>query len=105
MSAITIRALPDSVHDRLREMASSGNLSVEALVRNLLGEATRRDAEKVTGMAEASSRWIGAPKAGGARAKVPPAPVELWGALRGCVHVPAPADLMAPADEAWDAAS
>jgi plasmid stability protein len=96
MGAITIRNLPEAVHNQLREMASAGNLSVEALVRNLLAAATAGTAQHASGMSEASAPWAMPPK---------PASTELWGALPGCVHIPPATDLTAATGEAWDAAS
>ena len=83
MGAITIRGLPEHVHNDLRQMAAAGNLSVEALVRNLLAAATTAS-QHVTGVA---------------------AKGELWGALQGCVQIPQATDLTAPTGEAWEAAN
>lgn len=41
MSALLVRNLPDDVHETLRSMAAKRGLSLEALVRTLLGEAAR----------------------------------------------------------------
>lgn len=38
MSALTIRNLPDSVHDALRRMAAERHMSVEALARQALSD-------------------------------------------------------------------
>jgi hypothetical protein len=98
MSAITIRNLPETVHDGLRKIAASDNLSVEALVRNLLAAAAADGAKttEATGMSEAPLPW-GASPAGAQSMR------ELWGALKGCVQVPPETDLSAPA-ETWEAA-
>jgi plasmid stability protein len=63
MSAITIRNLPDSAHDALGRIAAEGNLSVEALVRNLLADATQQLPAHVTGMADAGMKWGAAARA------------------------------------------
>jgi plasmid stability protein len=100
MSAITIRNLPESVHAGLRGLAAARGQSVEAFVRNTLAEAVQSTAAegkstKVTGMSEAGFPW-NAPKT---------APPELWGALKGSVHIPPGTDLTAPLDEVWEAAT
>jgi plasmid stability protein len=100
MSAITIRNLPDGVHNDLRQLAAAANLSVEALVRNLLADATQPSPVKLPGMADAGGSWGPAPETAAAQT----AP-ELWGALRGSVHVPAATDLTASTAELWDAAT
>jgi plasmid stability protein len=97
MSAITIRNLPETVHDGLRQMAAANNLSVEALVRNLLATSTEgATVTKATGMSEATAPW-------GATLSSAQSTTELWGALHGTIHIPASTDLTAPADT-WEAA-
>jgi plasmid stability protein len=105
MSAITIRNLPEDVHAGLRRLAAARGQSVEAFVRNILAEAVQSAAQpdstpaKATGMSEATFPWNG-PPAG------PPRPLpELWGALKGSVHIPPGTDLTAPLDEVWEAAT
>ena len=100
MSAVTIRNLPDSVHDGLRQLAAAAaNLSVEAFVRNLLANATQQSSVNVAGMADAEVSWGLAPE----KAAAQTAP-DLWGAMKGCVHVPAGTDLTAGTAEPWEAA-
>ncbi len=98
MSAITIRNLPEPVHDSLRQMAASDNVSVEALVRNLLATAAAAGVKttEITGMSEAAMPW----SVKSAAAQSTP---DLWGALKGTVHVPPETDLSAAADS-WEAA-
>jgi plasmid stability protein len=97
MSAITIRNLPETVHDGLRQMAAANNLSVEALVRNLLAAtADGATTTKAAGLSEATAPWGATPPPSQSTA-------ELWGALRGTIHIPAATDLTAPADT-WEAA-
>ncbi len=102
MPAITIRNLPETVHTALKQRAAREKLSVEALVRRLLATemlVSRHEegGTKMTGFAEISQAWGQSP------AVPQPAP-DLWGALRGMVHIPAGSDLSAPLDEDWEAA-
>jgi plasmid stability protein len=102
MPAITIRNLPEAVHTALKHRAAREKLSVEALVRRLLATemlARRQDEEgsRMTGFAELSQPW-------GHALSVPQSAPDLWGALRGTVHIPADTDLAAPLDEDWEAA-
>ena len=103
MAAITVRSLPEPVHEALRAMAAREGVSVEGLARRLLAAGSRGDVRDgdmgVTGMAEVSLPWGPAPEA-----VVAQSPMELWGALRGSVFVPAGMDLTAPLDETWEAA-
>jgi hypothetical protein len=100
IAAITIRNLPDPVHDALRQMAEACNMSVEGLVRNLLAKAVAQSEageSKPTGIAEPPQTWSGAPT-------LTP-PTGLWGALRGTVHIPPGTDLTAPTGALWEAAT
>jgi plasmid stability protein len=102
VSAITIRNLPDTVHAALKRRAALEKLSVEALVRRLLAAAMlapRHDegTAPMTEFAEIAQPWVHAPSASHPAA-------DLWGALRGTVHIPAGTDLAAALDEDWEAA-
>jgi hypothetical protein len=78
-------------------MAASDNVSVEALVRNLLATAAAAGVKttEITGMSEAAMPW----NVKSAAQSTP----DLWGALKGTVHVPPETDLSAAADS-WEAA-
>jgi plasmid stability protein len=109
VAAITVRRVPEEVHGGLRRLAEARRLSVEALVRVGLAEMVRREAgdtgaAPMTGFGEASGAWgsTGAADATGASTSGV-APGELWGALKGSVHVPAETDLTAPPGESWEA--
>jgi plasmid stability protein len=103
MAAITIRNLPDHVHEWLKDSAKAWDMSAEALCRLILGEAISREGKAhlvppVTGVAEVRASYTG-PVTIDAPALSP----ELWGALKGSVHVPPETDLTAPLAEAWHA--
>jgi len=109
VGAITVRNLPDEVHGGLRLLAEARQVSVESLVRVVLAEVVRRENDeagppKIAGFGEASMPWgmTGSRETTGT-AMSEGAPGELWGALRGSVHVPAGTDLTAPLDESWQA--
>jgi len=111
MAAITVRNLPDDVHDVLRARAARESVSVEGVARRLLAAGARardgRDGMGVTGMAEVSLPWGPAPEAVAAQspeALSGPSSGALWGALRGSAFIPQGADLTAPLGEHWDAA-
>ncbi|XBQ14888.1 MAG: plasmid stabilization protein [Oceanicaulis sp.] len=61
MSAITIRKLPDHVHDALRRMAAERGMSVEALAREALVDFVRNKAGKgdLFADAEAAKQRLG----------------------------------------------
>ncbi len=106
MGAITIRNVPDEVHGGLRRLAASRQLSVESLVRVALAEVVRQEtggagSAQVTGFGEASMPWQAAAPGDATMSPLPSG--ELWGALKGSVHVPAETDLTAPLDESWQA--
>ena len=104
MPAITIRNLPESLHATLKQRAAAAKLSVEELVRRILaswavsGVATiQKDSAMMPGFSETSAAW-----------PQPPAPAivshpDLWGAMKGSVHVHPDTDLTAPLDEPWKA--
>jgi plasmid stability protein len=101
MAAITIRNLSDPVHEWLKDRARARTISVEALCRTLLAEARVLDGQpgsgpKASGMADAQAGNSVPPKAGPAHKMQ-----DLWGALKGSVHIPTDADLTALLLEAW----
>ncbi len=102
MAAIAIRNLPDAVHEALRQRAAERQISLEGLVRMILAEAVAGQADAVSptvsGFAEVSLPW-GAPQLSPGADPTR----DLWGALKGSVHVPGNADLTAPLGEAWHA--
>jgi hypothetical protein len=104
MPAITIRNLPDSVHTTLKQRAVAGKLSVEELVRRVLASwagnpdnPPQKDPSHMSGFSAASATWPAPPSA--PQASHP----DLWGAMKGTVHIPPGTDLTAPLDEAWKA--
>ena len=112
MAAIAVRNVTDAVHARLREVAAVRGVSVESFVRTVLAEAVLPQEGglnvKVTGFSDVSAPWP-APSSGAPWAMTPRDEAagselpELWGALKGSVHVAQGADLAAPMDEAWQA--
>ncbi len=102
MGAITIRSLPEDVHTKLRHMAADAKVSVEALVRRLLAEATAQMVLPETGqfeISDASPQWVHAPAGSGTNA------TDLFGALRGTILVPPETNLAEPTGESWGADS
>ena len=108
MPAITIRQLPDHVHAALKQQAASHNRSVEAHVRAILAayaepavpnplppSGAPHMPEAPKGFAEASVPW-------GNLTPASPLP-DLWGALKGTVHVNPATNLTEPLDEPWEA--
>jgi hypothetical protein len=89
MPAITIRNIPESVHAGLKRRAATSKLSVEELLRRLLSSWVDTSADPMQTETETLK-----PK--------PPYP-DLWGAMKGTVHIPPDTDLTAPLDEAWKA--
>jgi plasmid stability protein len=104
MPAITVRNLPESVHATLKQRAAGGKLSVEALVRHLLATwaalpntPMQKDPTDMSGFSEAPATWPEPPSL--VQASHP----DLWGAMKGTVHIPPDTDLAAPLNEAWKA--
>jgi hypothetical protein len=104
MPAITIRNLPESVHATLKQRAATAKLSVEELVRRVLaswagpmGDPIQKESPNMHGFSEASAGWPAPP------AQVQASHPDLWGAMKGSVHVHPDTDLAAPLDELWKA--
>lgn len=97
MAAITVRNLPGDVHAKLRSLASSKGSSVEALVRTTLAQASH-GAPLSSGFSEMQAPWNGPDVKTST-------PANLWGAMRGTVHLDPAADLSAPTGEVWKASA
>jgi hypothetical protein len=110
MPAITVRHLPEGVHAALKHQAAVHNRSVEAHVRVILAAHTAPPPQLnatlpgpkpmcavANGFAEAALPWGGLKPA-------TPLP-DLWGALKGTVHVDPATDLTEPLDEPWEASN
>jgi plasmid stability protein len=99
MSAITIRALPESTHEKLRQRAAAIGQSLESMVRETLAALAAQENKMdqtltQAGFAEKPLPW---PQPGMATFD------SLWGAMAGMIHVPSDTDLTAPTGEDWDA--